>query len=260
MKLIRTNLGTGFGAEVGNIDCAKSLTQSQQQKLNAYLDKYHFLLIRKQKLNRDQYLRFSKYLGKPGLTRTNFYKLSVDKRPLIVLISNMKKNKRRLGLIADAYEVHADGHDYPGNLFRNRLLHAKVVPDTGGETLFVNTYLAYDDLDQDMKNKLKGIHINFECVDRGCLPIARPIIRVNPKTKQKSLFIVKQYALSVEGMTKRKGLKFLREMTSHLTQPKYIYQHAWQQDDIIIWDNRGILHAATKRSQEDRMLWSIQLY
>jgi len=147
------------------------------------------------------------------------------------------------------------------------MLHSKIVPPFGGDTLFTNSALAYDDLSADLKAKvedLNGIHsAKLPYADDGFYALEgkertmkikssksankqhlHPVVREHKDTKRKSLFVNPVYTVGIEGMTDMEAYTFLSEIFEHMTQDKYIYRHQWDADMLIMWDNRSVMHMA----------------
>ncbi len=136
------------------------------------------------------------------------------------------------------------------------LLHARIVPETGGDTAFANMVAAYDDLPEPMKQRLDGlvaVH-NFywsrrdvkvtaftEAEKNAIPPVRHPVVRRHPETERKALY-VGSHTESIEGVAWDKGRELIDGLIAHATQPQYTYQHAWQVGDLVWWDNRAALH------------------
>jgi alpha-ketoglutarate-dependent taurine dioxygenase len=74
--------------------------------------------------------------------------------------------------------------------------------------------------------------------------VRHPLVRVNPVNGQRALFLG-AHASHVEGLPIEEGRALLRTLLDHVTQPRFVYRHEWQAGDLIVWDNRCVLHRAT---------------
>jgi alpha-ketoglutarate-dependent 2,4-dichlorophenoxyacetate dioxygenase len=139
------------------------------------------------------------------------------------------------------------------------LLSARLVPPEGGATEFASTRAAYPSLPEALKQRVAtAIAVHdfgwsrdqiqpgfFTPEERAVYPPVRhPLVRTNPVNGRKSLFLG-AHASHVEGLPVDEGRALLREILEHVTQPRFRYAHAWREGDLVIWDNRCVLHRAT---------------
>lgn len=135
------------------------------------------------------------------------------------------------------------------------LLLAHEVPPEGGETSFADTRSAYDDLPQEMKDRLEGlVGVNSLWWSRKLAgadipdeeiearPKARhPLVHVHKGSGRKALFIA-AHTMDIEGMPSGEGRALIRELIAHATQPQYVFSHSWRTGDLVIWDNLCTMH------------------
>ena len=148
------------------------------------------------------------------------------------------------------------------------LLHSKIIPPMGGETFFIDTQAAYDDLSSKIKLKIKDLMVSHSAIrpyaddgfyalekdkDRSMAikPSAKakefflhPLVRTHPETKKKSLFINQVYSIAVNGLNEKDSNELLEFLFFHMGQEKYIYKHRWEKNMLIMWDNRTVNHCA----------------
>jgi taurine dioxygenase len=157
------------------------------------------------------------------------------------------------------------------------------VPKGQGQTMFANGSAAYDALSPAMKarvDRLEGLHVkpasgrSRDAVSRGEAPHPlaaheqpqkQPIARVHPVTGKKALYMCEYGQMDwvdgpLVGMQPGPhgdGAKLLDELMSHLTQPQFVYSHEWDKGDLVIWDNRCLVHAATwfDANTQQRLMW-----
>jgi taurine dioxygenase len=148
------------------------------------------------------------------------------------------------------------------------LLHGRVIPPTGGDTLFANQYAAYEALDAATKARIEGLNAVHSAgrayapeglygeKDKGRSmairpsPEARktqshPMMRIHPETGRKALFVNPGYTIAIEGMAHEEGWPLLLKLFKHQTRPEFVYRHRWAENMLVIWDNRSVLHMAT---------------
>ena len=129
----------------------------------------------------------------------------------------------------------------------------------GGQTQFSNMLAAYDDLPEDKKNLLQPLHQVHSYNDIRRLepslpeltyeeksnfpPVTHPIIRVHPdRNFKKSLYFTSNTSLEIGGMSLEQGKELHKWLIDYISQPKFCYTHNWQKNDLIMWDNRVLLH------------------
>ena len=143
-------------------------------------------------------------------------------------------------------------------------LSAVEVPDHGGDTVFVNQYLAYDSLSEVMKGWLAGLR--FKHVVSGTEhpeavpdPVWHPAVRTHPVTGRKALYVT--YAarcIEAEGMTPAEGEHLISFLYRHSLAPHAMVRHRWQPGDLVMWDNRCSLHAAVyDHGDQPRVLYRV---
>jgi alpha-ketoglutarate-dependent 2,4-dichlorophenoxyacetate dioxygenase len=139
------------------------------------------------------------------------------------------------------------------------LLSARIIPPEGGATEFASARCAYPSLPEALKQRLEGLVVvhdfawSRDQVRPGFFtereraefpPVRHPLVRVNPVNGRKSLFLG-AHASHVEGMPVAEGRALLGTLLDHVTRPEFCYRHEWTEGDLVIWDNRCVLHRAT---------------
>lgn len=134
-------------------------------------------------------------------------------------------------------------------------LRAHTLPSSGGETQFADMRSAYDALDTARKDWLadklvvhdfayshgKSVDLMTDAERASLPPVAHPVVRIHEETGRKSLF-VGRHASHIVGEDVERSRSLLRELTESACQPPRIFTHRWQVGDLVIWDNRCVLH------------------
>ena len=163
------------------------------------------------------------------------------------------------------------------------LLHSKIIPPFGGNTLFANTEKSFAALPEKMKNKLRNLKVihsakipyaddGFYALEKEersmkILPskeakatFSHPMIKIHPETKKECLFINPVYTINIESFSEDESQELLWELYEHMTQDKFVYEHVWNEDMLIMWDNRTVMHQASGGYDGyDRLLHRITL-
>jgi taurine dioxygenase len=147
------------------------------------------------------------------------------------------------------------------------ILHAKIIPPVGGDTLYADGYAAFaalDDAQQQYLKTLTGIHsarrpYSHEGYKAGggedrsmtILPsdsawdtVEHPLVRTHPETGRDALWVNSVYTIAVKGMAEDDSERLLQELFEHATSERFVYRHRWQENMLTIWDNRSVQHCA----------------
>ena len=163
------------------------------------------------------------------------------------------------------------------------LLHSKIIPPIGGNTLFANTEKSFSALPEEMKNKLRNLKVihsakipyaddGFYALEKEersmkILPskeakatFSHPMVKIHPETNKECLFINPVYTINIEGFSEDESQQLLWELYEHMIQEQFVYEHVWNEDMLIMWDNRTVMHQATGGYDGyDRLLHRITL-
>ena len=163
------------------------------------------------------------------------------------------------------------------------LLHSKIIPPIGGNTLFANTEKSFSALPEEMKNKLRNLKVihsaKIPYADDGFYALEKeersmkilpskeakatyshPMVKIHPETNKECLFINPVYTINIEGFSEDESQQLLWELYEHMIQDKFVYEHVWNEDMLIMWDNRTVMHQATGGYDGyDRLLHRITL-
>jgi len=250
-----------IGSEIMGIDQKRSddISDESIRQMWQLLGQRGILLFRKQGLNHDQHLAFTRRFGALAVTGlTSRY--APPGYPDIFTVTNIKTNGARSETENAAQQWHSD-QTFLRVPARASMLRCELAPQHGGDTMFANMYAVYEDLSDGLKatlEPLKAFHSLFSTrskVMKGRKPLGdeelmrvegavQPVVLTHPDTGRKSLYINEQCVDHFEGWTIEESkplLEYLYNLTSH---PAYTYRHRWQQGDILFWDNRCSQHYA----------------
>ena len=255
MKIRR--LSDVMGAEVTGVDLSKPLTPVLKQAIMEAFLEHHLLAFRDQHLTPEQQHAFTLNFGE---IEEHVARLpDGEKLPLVHVVNNLDKdgNPTAKPHSTGNYFWHTDKsyHDVPSLA---TLLHAVELPPDGGDTLFCNTYKAYETLPEERKQQLAGLRAihSWEASRRNTgnapateqqkrerPPVSHPVVRTHPETGRKLLYIG-IHTSHIEGMPETEGKALLDELLEHAAAPGHVYRHQWHEGDLCMWDNRCLLHRA----------------
>ena len=163
------------------------------------------------------------------------------------------------------------------------LLHSKIIPPVGGNTLFASTEKSFAALPEEMKNKLRNLKVihsaKIPYADDGFYALEKeersmkilpskeakatyshPMVKIHPETNKECLFINPVYTINIEGFSEDESQQLLWELYEHMIKDQFVYEHVWNDDMLIMWDNRTVMHQATGGYDGyDRLLHRITL-
>jgi alpha-ketoglutarate-dependent 2,4-dichlorophenoxyacetate dioxygenase len=267
MSIQVNQLHPRFFGEIVGADLKAEPTEELRAAVQGAMDAHAVCVVRQGQISDEEHIRFGRLFGPleypPGypnrpkgrIAPELFFAGNLDEegniKPLTPANQNVAKGAERF---------HSDSSFNPLPSKWSMLRGVECPPsEVGGDTLFVDLRAAYDDLPQETKDRidgLMGIHdfwqgrknAGLEVTDdmRATMPmppVHHPIVRTMPNGR-KSLFIG-GHCTGVVGMSDAEGHALVQELYAHATQPHYVHRHVWTEGDIVIWENRCALHAAT---------------
>jgi alpha-ketoglutarate-dependent taurine dioxygenase len=250
-------LGTTVGAEVlglAAVELAHDPTLATQ--LADALERHGVLVFRTLGLTPEQQVAFCHHIGAVDASHGNsgvngIYRVSLDPA----------RNGRSASYLRGTFAWHVDGCTPDGDECPQMatVLSAKEVSEHGGETEFASSYAAYDDLTHDEKTRVASLRVvhSLEASQRRVTPDPSPeqiaAWRSRPthehplvwthRSGRRSLLLGAS-ADYIVGMSIDEGRALLDDLLARATTPGRVYRHAWSVGDMVIWDNRGVLHRA----------------
>ena len=248
-----------MGVEVVGLDLARPLSAAHRELVERLFDHCMVVCFRDQELTMDELVAFSKSWGPltehtmPGQLRDGITQINIA--------TNKGPDGKPSGKHPDLTSMrwHTD-RSWRRDPALATILYGVEVPSEGGDTLFVNCANAYDGLPEDMKKRVDSmfaIHsVEFsrrtapegpaatEYELRNHPPWPHPLARRHPVTGRRALYIG-CHAWKIEGLPEAEGRKLLDELLAFATREEYVYAHKWRAHDLLMWDNRCTLHAAT---------------
>ena len=252
-------LGAVIAADILDVDLAKPLDDQTIALIgNAWNDQL-VLRFRNQRLNDDDLLRFSRYFGELDPPGPNPYGVTfLPEYPEINVISNVRDDAGvPIGNLGDGEAVwHAD-MTYIDNPPEAGILYALEVPVGQGDTYFANMVAAYDDMPADLRAAIDGkilihdaahnsagmLRKGYEEVrDVKLTPGARHPLAYEDLTGRVALFLGRRPHAYILGMEEDDSEALLDSLWAHASQPKYSWKNEWQAGDLVMWQNRMVLH------------------
>jgi alpha-ketoglutarate-dependent 2,4-dichlorophenoxyacetate dioxygenase len=264
MAMTITDLTRGFGGEVSGIDITQTLTREQADAIEAGMDRYAVLVYRDQRFTDAQQKDFSRNFGALEPARASNVTAPADRRLDMEMadVSNLgtdhrplaRDDRRRLFNLGNQL-WHSDS-SFRAIPAKYSLLSGRVVVDEGGNTEFADMRAAYDALDARTKGEVEDLVCEHSLIySRGTLgfteltdderrmftPVRQRLVRTHPVTGRKSLYLSSHIG-AIIGWPVPEARAFIRDLTEHATQPRFVYVHKWRPFDLVMWDNRTTMH------------------
>ncbi|WP_372387318.1 TauD/TfdA dioxygenase family protein [Xanthomonas axonopodis] len=256
-------LAAPMGAEVLNLDLSTLDAPGWFDIVEQALHQYRVLVIRNQRIDDGQLLRFSKFFG-DELDIHAMTQFAKPDNPEIFVLSNIVEDGRQIGAVDAAQYWHSD-LCYTRTPSRISVLYALEVPVKGGKVLgptdFADTAAAYYALPADMKKRLEGLQARFVAskkkpsqrtshfnkMDNATQQrleesVVHPVIRTHPYTAEKSIYVNHGFTTEILDIDPAESERLLDYLFAHTTQPQFVYRHQWAAGDVVLWDNALTLH------------------
>lgn len=265
-------LNPALGAEVRGVDMRQPMDEQTFRELHDAWMKHLVLVFPEQHVTDAEHVAFTRHFGEPEIFHQNIIK-SKNVRE-IFRVSNVDEDGKLMPAtdptvrqLSLAQFWHTDSSYRPMPCMGS-LLHGIEVSRTGGETHFTNMYLVYEALPESLKRQVEGrkARHNFEFLhtlqpslrpltpeERAAMPpVWQPMVRKHPVTGRKSLYISPIYNDEVEGMAPSAAKALIDDLAAFAGQPRFVYHHRWETDDVLMWDNRCTMHQVTSFDPTER--------
>lgn len=269
-------ISSSFGADVVGVQLDTISDADFDLVYQAWLD-YGVLRFRGQALDADGLQRFSSRFG--PLEEIPIGKLSEEQRkqlsriiknPYVTNLSNIVKNGMPIGGLGNAEANWHSDMTYTENPPPASVLLSVEIPDEGGDTWFADQYGAYAALPESLLERIKGLSIKhdaahnsvgdlrpgYECFDdpRDAPGAVHPLVRTHEETQRQCLYLGRREWAYIPGLSLEESEALLDEVWSYATLPENVIRQQWRVGDVIIWDNRCVLHRRDEFDPSQRRL------
>jgi len=252
-------LTPALGAEISGVDLAQGVTPEVFRAIYDAFLRYQVLLFPSQEIPPAAQVAFARQFGEVQVHVMNQY--HADGFPELYRLSNLDEHGRPNGRHPDKGTLawHTDG-SWQRVTGQATIIYGEVVPDTGGETHFCDMYGAYERLDAAWKARiadLRAVHnLDFSRTRRHGEdplteaqrlekpPVDHPVVRTHPETGRKCLYLG-DHAEYIVGMPYDEGRALIEELNALAVHPDLTCEHRWKPGELIVWDNRCLMHRAT---------------
>src|SRR5215813_7224130 len=257
-----------FVGEVSGIDVTRPLSADDVKAIEAGMDRYAVLVFHEQQLTDEQQMAFTLSFGAIEDARGGNVTKPEDRRLAVGMndVSNLGRDgqpldrESRVRLFNLGNMLWHSDSSFRAIPAKYSILSARVVNPVGGNTEFADMRAAYDELDAATKTQIEDLVCEHSLMySRGSLgmldysdeeramfrPVRQRLVRTHPVTGRRSLYLA-SHAGAIVGMPMPEARILLRDLTEHATQPRFVYAHVWRRWDLVIWDNRQVMHRARR--------------
>jgi taurine dioxygenase len=258
------SLAAPLGAEIIGLDLMQEVAEADLARIKAALADRGVVVFRDQaNLTPARHVEFSRNFGPLEIHVQHAF--HHKEHPEILIVSNVVEDGKPIGLTDAGRYWHSD-LSYVAEPSLGSLLHARELPDEGGDTLFASMVAAYEALPAALRVRIDGLEAEHSYEARNKIqqakygdlrpglseeqrakvrPVVHPVVRVHPESGRKALFVNEGFTTRIIGLPEAESAELLRELFDISVEERFIYRHRWQPNDLVFWDNRQTMHLAT---------------
>jgi taurine dioxygenase len=248
-----------LGAAISNVTLADEMSDEVFRAIYQAFLRYQVLLFPPQDVPPGRQVAFARRFGEVQIHIMNQY--HADGYPELYGLSNLDENGKPNGKHPDKGTLawHTDG-SWQRVTGQATIIYGEVMPEVGGETHFADMYGAYERLSPEWKARIanmRAVHnLDFsrtrrhgedpmtDAQRREKPPVDQPVVRTHPETGRKCLYLG-DHAEYIVGMPYDEGRALIEELNALAIHPYLTYEHRWTAGELLLWDNRCVMHRAT---------------
>ena len=266
--------GNAPGAEIRGVDLGRELSGGDVERIRSAWLEHCVVFFRGQAMGDEDLVRFSRQIGDPELGPASEISRaggsSAPRLPEVWVISNVVENGVPIGSLGSGEaEWHTD-MSYVDQPPIASVLHAIEIPDVGADTSFANMYEALARLPADLRERIGGRFANHDSsytsagdlrvgadpvVDVTRAPGARhPVVLRHPESGRDALFLGRRTNGYVHGLPVEESEALLDSLWAECTRAELVYRHQWRVGDVLMWDNRCVIHRRDEFDPDSRRI------
>lgn len=263
--------GKALGADIRGVDLSQPLDEPTFGRILDAWGQHLVLRFRGQRITDPQLERFSARLGVPDRApRSAVIKERTVESDFVAVISNVLQNGKPIGGLGNFEALWHTDMSYNELPPMASALYALEIPHSGGETAFCNMYLAYETLPASLKARVDGLQCKHDAsrdstgavrvgmpestTPRDAPGAVHPLVRTHPVTGRNALFLGRRRNAYVVGLAPEESESLLDELWALATKPQFTWQQDWQVGDLILWDNRCVMHRRNSFDNSQRRI------
>ena len=243
-------------SEVLGVDLGRPLDPAVADTLRRAFVERAILIFRDQRLSPAAFIEAARVFG--DIMPQQVKRFTLADHPLVGFVSSADTDKPGGMRLVRGEQYHTDHSNYPAPP-RATMLSAVTLPREGGDTQFVNAHASYADLPADTRRRIDPLtvlhtfkssrsprrKVELSEEERKKLPqTIQPLVIVHPENGRRALYMNTAHMERIIGMEDDAAFALIGELMAHATQAKYEYRHVWRDGDMVMWDNRSLMHQA----------------
>jgi len=251
-----------IGAELADVD-AKTITPAEAEEIKQLVYKHKLVVFRNQSLSKPEYIAFARMFGQPQIyLQKNYHH---PDHPEIFVSSNVPENGKKVGVAGTGRYWHTD-YQFHSQPLPMTMLYPQVLPNGKRETYYIDMEHVYDTLPPDLRSYVEGklaVHdakwrykITPEDIDRAIVdiltdveklvpPLTHPAVIQHPVTGRNILYVSSGFTAGIDGLAYEQNREVMKNLFAFIEKPEHVYVHTWCYGDILLWDNRSLIHKAS---------------
>ncbi|MYD42764.1 MAG: TauD/TfdA family dioxygenase [Gammaproteobacteria bacterium] len=251
-------LAPAMGVRLGGIDL-RIATSDLVGELRELLNEHHLVCVANQDLHEEEQHIFGSLWGELLTHPTSLKRAN----PYVQLLAGSGQAKHR---VFGSWHSDMTWHPTPPWI---TMLHARKIPSFGGDTGYANQHMAWEHLEQARKDQRRS-HRRYLPTADSLLPqranhtgkgfgpevpdSVHPVVRTHNENGKQALYVNPEFTTHIVGVEENDSLRTLFPLWMHAITEEFVYRHQWHLGDLVIWDNRSVMHTAILDYDEPRAM------
>jgi taurine dioxygenase len=251
-----------IGAMIRGLDL-RDLDAARAAEIRALVYEHKLVVFRDQHLSTSEYVAASRVLGTPQIYFQDNY-LHPD-HPEVFVSSNREMNGKKVGVAGTGRYWHTDYQFFEEPLPLT-MVYPQELPSSRRETYYIDMERVQRELPAELRAFTDGTRARHEArwrykiqptdVDKSITeilaefgaetpPVTHPTVITHPVNGRELLYVSRGFTVGIEGLSYEDGWRALRRLFEFVERPEHVHRHAWGAADILLWDNRQVIHMAS---------------
>jgi taurine dioxygenase len=258
-----------IGAEITDVG-AKTITAAETEEIKQLVYRHKLVVFRNQTLSKAEYVAFARMFGEPQIyLQKNYHH---PEHPEIFVSSNVPESGKKVGVAGTGRYWHTD-YQFHSQPLPMTMLYPQVLPISKRETYYIDMEYVYEALPPDLRSYVEDrlalqdakwrYKITPEDIDRAVVdiladvekmvpPLTHPAVIQHPVTGRKSLYMSSGFTAGIVGLPYEENREVMKKLFAFIEKPEHVYVHTWCYGDILLWDNRSLIHKASDTPKDEQ--------
>lgn len=249
-----------IGCEIGGLDVRRLSDPVLAAEIRTLIGRHHMLVFKDQKLDARELIDFTRHFGEPDSHVLKQY--THRDHPEVYVISNVEERDANVNDVSLNWHTDLAYKSHPSAFV---ILHAEQVPEEGADTCFASMQRVYKEMTEAERERLRGrlatysftqLHDKRRKMNPDAAPLTpqqraaspdvhHPVLRRHPDTGEEILYVNLPDCAGLSGLPDDEALGIVKGLIDRITDPGHVHRHKWSVGDLVIWDNRTLLHSAS---------------